>query len=406
MLDVLLLSPPSRFDTHYRPPFSLLYVAGYYRKQGMSVKISDYPIEESVRDKNFWKHRDEMINNCKLRMIKDVLELKPKYVGISCYSTEISEVKELINEVRAVSDAKIVVGGIAPTLKPEDWYGLADEIAQGRVDAGFACWDLIDMKHYLTPNIYAIRGVMRKTAQVLSGFGCPSQCTFCVAPKLREHFKGEVKTPAELRLEVLALRGTFGFNAFYIIDDLFTINKEKVKEFCDGLELAHLVWGCNSRVNTIDEETIKAMAKAGCIQLDMGVERGSDRALRELKKGITVAQIKETFRLCHKYHIRTFANFLVNIPGETPQDWYDIEKLIKEIKPTITCINVYQYYEGCALGPNPTPSKELMDWKRKVMILSNWRSGFKWSAIKHSRADGIKDLYLLAKEFINQLIGG
>jgi len=80
--------------------------------------------------------------------------------------------------------------------------------------------------------------------------------------------------------------------------------------------------------------------------------------------------------------------------------------LIKEIKPTITCINVYQYYEGCKLGKEPEPSNELMKWKRKVMIKSNWRSGFKWSAIKHSRIDKIGDLYLLIKEFLNQLRSG
>jgi radical SAM superfamily enzyme YgiQ (UPF0313 family) len=95
----------------------------------------------------------------------------------------------------------------------------------------------------------------------------------------------------------------------------------------------------------------------------------------------------------------------VNIPGETPQDWYDIEKLIKEIKPTITCVNVYQYYEGCKLGKETPASKELMKWKRKIMIKANWRSGFKWSAIKHSKIENPKDLYLLIKEFLNQLGG-
>ncbi len=147
------------------------------------------------------------------------------------------------------------------------------------------------------------------------------------------------------------------------------------------------------------------MAEAGCIQLDFGVERGSDKSLQELKKGITIKQIKDTFRLCHKYKIRTFANFLVNIPDETKQDWFDIENLIKEIKPTITCINVYQYYEGCELGKEPIPSKELMAWKRRVMIKYNWRSGFRWSAIKHSKIEKPRDLYLLIKEFLNQLRG-
>jgi radical SAM superfamily enzyme YgiQ (UPF0313 family) len=405
MVDILLLNPPSRSDSHYRPPFSLLYVAGYYRSKGMSVKIADYPLDEQIRNANFWRNRNALLSQCKAKMLNEVALYSPEYIGISCYSTELDEVKELIKDIREISKAKIIVGGIAPTLKPQDFINIADEVVQGRRDNNCACWDLVDMKHYSTPNIYAIRGVMRKTAQVLSGFGCPNQCTFCVASTLRDYFKGEVKSPQALCDEIVKLKNIFKFNAFYIIDDLFTLNKNKVKEFCSLIEKHNLVWGCNSRVNTLDEDTIKLMAKAHCIQLDFGVERGSDEALQFLKKGISVSQIKNTFRLCHKYKIRSFANFLVNIPGETPQDWYDIEKLIKEIKPTITCVNVYQYYEGCKLGKEPLPSDELMKWKRKVMIKANWRSGFKWSAIKHSRVESIKDLYLLVKEFLNQLGG-
>ena len=405
MVDIVLISPPSRMDNHYRPPFSLLYVAGYYRNKGLSVKIADFPFEEQIRNSKFWRDRNAMLSECKTKMLNEVVVCNPKLIGISCYSTELDEVKKLIKDIQAISKAKIIVGGIHPTLRPQDFEGIADIIHRGRADIGNACYDLIDMKHYTTPNIYAIRGVMRKTAQVLSGFGCPSQCTFCVAPALRQHFKGDIKTPQSLCDEILELKTKYGFNAFYIIDDLFTLNKNKVKEFCSLIEKHNLAWGCNSRINTLDEETIKAMAGAHCIQLDLGVERGSDRALQDLKKGITIEQIKDTFRLCHKYRIRTFANFLVNIPYETPQDWDDIEKLIKEIKPTITCVNIYQYYEGCKLGKEPVPSKELMAWKRRVMIKYNWRSGFKWSAIRNSKVENIKDLCLLIKEGLNQLRG-
>lgn len=403
MVDVILLSPPSRMDNHYRPPFSLLYVAGYYQKLGMSVKIADFPLEEQIRNKAFWDKRDSLLLECKNKMLKKIHFNDPHIVGISCYSTEVEEVKELIKDIRKISNAKIVVGGIAPTLKLEDFKEIVDEVIQGRADSGYACWDLIDMKHYTTPNIYAIRGVMRKTAQILSGFGCPNQCTFCVATTLKDYFKGDVKTQYDLAMEVRELKTKYGFNAFYIIDDLFTLKKEKVKEFCALIKDTKMVWGCNSRVNTLDEETVCLMARSGCIQLDFGVERGSDRALQELKKGITISQIKKAFALCKKYKIRTFANFLVNIPGETQQDWFDIEKLIKEINPTITCVNVYQYYEGCKLGKEPQPSKELMEWKRKVMVRANWLSGFKWSAIKYSKFDDLKSLYLLFKEGLNQI---
>jgi len=404
MVDIVLISPPSRMDNHYRPPFSLLYVASYYREQGMSVKIADFPFTEHIRNPTFWKNRSAMVAQSKAKMLNEVVVNKPKAVGISCYSTELDEVKELISDVRRISDAKIVVGGIHPTLKPEDFNGIADEVIRGRRDNGYACWDLIDMKHYSTPNPYAIRGVMISCGQVVSGFGCPSRCKFCVSSTLWEYFKGEQKPAQVLYDELVMLKIKYGIKGFFIIDDLYTINKARIREFCSLIKKTGLVWACAARCNTLDEETIKAMSKANCIQLDFGVERGSDRSLKELQKGITLQQIRNVFMWCKKYKVRALANFLVNIPGETQQDLKDIEKLIMEIKPTITLINVYQYYLGCKLGKQEA-SEELLKWKRKYMVKVNWRNALKFSSIWHSRIDSFQTLSLLVKEGLNQLCG-
>ena len=402
--DIMLLAPASRSDNHYRPPFSLLYVASYYREQGMSVKIADFPFTEHIRNPKFWRNRDEMVSQSKAKMLNEVVVHNPKLIGISCYSTEYDEVKQLIADVRKISDAKIIVGGIHPTLRPQDFDGLADEVIRGRQDSGYACWDLIDMKHYSTPNPYAIRGVMLSCGQVVSGFGCPSRCTFCSSATLWQYFKGEQKPASVLYDELVMLKTKYGIKGFFIIDDLYTINKQRIKEFCLLIRNTGLVWACASRCNTLDEETVKQMAKANCIQLDFGVERGSDRSLKELQKGITLQQIRNVFKWCKKYKVRSLANFLVNIPDETQEDLKDIEKLIMEIKPTITLINVYQHYLGCKLGKQE-PNESLMRWKRKYMIKVNWRNALKFSAIKHSRIDSWQTLSLLVKEGLNQFFG-
>ena len=399
MIDALLISPPSRMDNHYRPPLDLMYVASYYREKGLTVKIADFPFTEHIRNSKFWEKRNELVKERKILILDEVIRCSPELIGVSCYSTEYDEVKELISEIKKISKAKIMVGGVHPTLKPEDFDV---EVVQGRRDAGYCCYDLIDMKHYSTPNPYGIRGVLLSCGYVVSGFGCPSQCTFCVASTLRKHIKVSSKEPEDLLNEVLTLKYNYKMDAFYIIDDLYTLNKQKVKDFCWLVAPHKMLWGCNSRVNTLDEITIKNMADAGCIQLDFGVERGSNEALRKLKKGITIEQIKETFRLCRKYKIRTFANFLTNIPDETMQDLKDIENLIKEIKPTITCINVYEQYLGCQL-PFNKPSEELMKWKSRVMVRYNWNSWIK--GLRYLNLKYYKAFPMLIKEGVNQLCG-
>jgi len=98
------------------------------------------------------------------------------------------------------------------------------------------------------------------------------------------------------------------------------------------------------------------MAKAGCIQIDIGAEigaeRGSDAALKLVKKGITIDKIKQISNLCHKYGIRIFANFLVNLPNETTDDLNDIVKLIEETKPEIVSLNIFTPYPGTEIYGN------------------------------------------------------
>jgi radical SAM superfamily enzyme YgiQ (UPF0313 family) len=190
---------------------------------------------------------------------------------------------------------------------------------------------------------------------VLATRGCPSECTFCVAKKLRQYTGClQSKNAKQLIKEIKLLKKKYAIDGFYFIDDLFTLNKKNVLDFCKLLQKSKLklLWGCNAKVSTLNEEMIKNMKKSGCVQIDLGVERGSDKALRLCKKNITIKQIKNIFKLCHKYKIRTFANFLVNLPEETKKDLNDIIKLTEKIKPDIVSYNIFTAYPGTEIYDN------------------------------------------------------
>ena len=135
------------------------------------------------------------------------------------------------------------------------------------------------------------------------------------------------------------------------MDDTFTFNPNWVINFCNGLvkEKINLPWSCQTRVNVVTKDLIKAMKNAGCIQLDYGIESGSDRILNNLKKGITVEQIKNAFKITKDIGLRTYGSILLGSPGET---WADIEltkKLVKEIKPSFTLFNFITPFPGSEL---------------------------------------------------------
>ncbi len=385
MYDCILISPPSRMINHYRPPLSLIHLGGYLTHKGLKAKIIDVPMKEIVRTNRFWKSTNLYINRIKDKMVDEVKNTDTRYIGISCYSTEYSEVRQLIFDLRRVSKAKIIVGGVHPTLCPDDFNDIADHIVRGlgemclygiitnqdkpitvkSIDEfSYPNYDLVDMEYYTNANPYCIRGVYLRATYLLAWYGCPSSCTFCVAKTLRPFFgSGEMRSAGRLLEDILYLKDRYTIDGFYFIDDLFTLNKKNVLEFCSLVEKRNLIWGCSSKVTTLNEELIKSMSKAGCVQMDFGVERGSNESLKLLKKGQTIERIREVFNLCKKYNIRTFANMLVNIPKETRQDLLDITQLLQIIRPDITSVNVFASYLGSEL-PDQKPNKETLQFAR------------------------------------------
>lgn len=369
--DIALISPPSRMVNHYRPPLALMYVAEYYRRKKLNVKIIDVPMRSVVRNRKFWKNKQSLVDDIKIEMLRQVMEAKPRLIGISCYSTEFDEVKDLIDCIRKIIDAKIIVGGVHPTLYPDEFQGISDYVYRGRLDNGYPFYNGVDMHYYSNANPYAIRGVYLRCAYVLASFGCPSQCTFCVAPRLREHFGIEqFKKPSSLYEEVLYLKRKYEVDGFYLIDDLYTLDKVKLLEFCNLVRPLGMLWGCSSKVTTLNEDMIKAMADSGCVQIDFGIERGSNESLKILKKGITVEKVKEICSLCHRYGIRIFTNFLVGLPKESEKDFRDIQSLLQEIKPEVVSINKFSPYRGTQIyeeGFKEVEDESLDRWMKKTM---------------------------------------
>lgn len=399
---VCLVSPPSRSFNHFRPPLALIYLAGYLEKNGIKTEVVDIALENQLRNNNLQFQKENIINQIQKKIINKIKAIRPFIVGITSYSPEYYEVLNLAKQIKKINkNIFIVVGGVHPTLNPKDFIfeksaidfavlgegeiTLADlvrnienrkkwpkiksiayfdrisnkviitsprPLCRNLDDLAFPAYHKINMEYYTSANPYAIRGVFSRSAYLLSSRGCPSSCTFCVSKKLRGLCGSggvtRLRSPLSLLNEISFLKDNYQIDSFYFIDDLFTLNRENVKEFCEALisSKTNLIWGCSSKVTTVNFDILKKMRDAGCVQIDFGVERGSDKALLLIKKGITIKKIKEVFADCHILGIRSFANMLVNLPGEEESDLQDITNLLTEIKPDIVSLNVFTPYPG------------------------------------------------------------
>ena len=158
---------------------------------------------------------------------------------------------------------------------------------------------------------------------IITSRGCPHQCIFCLGRRMvgsRVRFRSAVRVADEIAT-LLAL----GFTRINIADDLFPASKKRVRAFCDEIIRRGLcfTWSAFARVDTVSEDVLGLMRRAGCDAVSFGIESGNPEMLKRIKKGITLDQARHAVSLCRKVGMLAHASFMVGLPGETVETLRD-----------------------------------------------------------------------------------
>ena len=190
----------------------------------------------------------------------------------------------------------------------------------------FPAWDLIDMEPY--------RKMWLKHAGYFSmnigtTRGCPFKCNWCAKPIYGNRYNS--RSPENVIAELQMLKEKFRFDHIWFCDDIFGLKPGWVGAFADLIEKnkLHFKFKMQGRVDLLlQENNIKDLARAGCDNIWMGAESGSQKILDAMEKGTTVQQIYEATRLLKKNGIRP--SFFIQF-GYLDETKDDIEKTIKMI---------------------------------------------------------------------------
>ena len=135
--------------------------------------------------------------------------------------------------------------------------------------------------------------------------------------------------------ELTQLSQTRGVREISFVDDVFTINQRRSLALCQGLieRKLNLSWFCNARADQITKDLAQSMAQAGCHQVYLGFESGSQDILDRIHKGATVADLERGAALLKEVGIARSIGFVLGLPGETDETVGASIALAKRVRP-------------------------------------------------------------------------
>jgi anaerobic magnesium-protoporphyrin IX monomethyl ester cyclase len=283
---------------------------------------------------------------------------RPLIVGITVLTSQAGRAYEIARMIKAVEpDCTIILGNVHVTTLPQEPLdmGVADFVVRGEGEETLRelyyairdgnNWEQIKGITYknedgeiisnpdndLLENLddvpifpYELFDHPRYDKGFLTGArGCPYKCTYC-SQRLLTGFTYRWHSTDRIIENLDILINKNGQTSITFYDDIFSVNKKRVLDLCDGIVRSGFHEKCcfavQTRADNIHEEILPAMVSANFKTIGMGMETGVERIAAEAQKGQTVAQHLEAVRLCKKYGLKVSLFMIYGFPGETKND--------------------------------------------------------------------------------------
>jgi anaerobic magnesium-protoporphyrin IX monomethyl ester cyclase len=233
----------------------------------------------------------------------------------------------------------------------------------------FPARDLFDNAAYQN---YFMERFGRKETSMITTRGCPFDCDFCSRPIFSRTFRAR---SAENVVSELADLYSFGYDWVWFSDDCFTLNVERILDICSGIKTRSLdlKWECLSRVDTLNLQVANAMKLAGCKRVFLGIESGDDGILREMRKQVTVADIRRAVDVAVEAGLESAGFFIVGYPGENDTTILKTLKLATQLPLDYVSFSL----------PYPIPGTGLWKRVRDRIGQQDWQYS-PWRLIDHA----------------------
>ncbi|MBF0194526.1 MAG: tetratricopeptide repeat protein [Magnetococcales bacterium] len=300
-----------------------------------------------------WENVKKLIRNVDINL-----------VGITCMTFNLRGVKALTNLIRDEHPkAHIVLGGTHPTALPEETlnhFNAVDTVVIGEGELPFL--DIVEHLEKRKP-VKGIAGTAwrdeNKQVQIgpfrqrienldklasphdyflqnmlITSRGCPFRCTFC-GSETQWGSKLKMNSNDKTIETIDKIVNKNGIKFLAIKDDTFTAVRKRTLNLCQQIvaRKINFLWSCDTRINSLDAEVLRAMRMAGCQGISVGVESGSPTILKTIKKKLIPEKVIEVSNIARKYGLQVRFYMIVGNRGENLATFKESLQLIYDAQP-------------------------------------------------------------------------
>lgn len=382
------------------PHLGILYIASILKLHDYEVEVIDLLVE----------------NLSKKQFIDIVKECKPDLVGISSFTEDFNTTLEIAKAVKTINNRiKIVLGGPHATFESKNIL-LNSEVdyiirfegefplllllehlnnpafsiknvknlaykEEGEIivneDYGFIksldalpfpSYDLIDFSKYLLP------------FTLITSRGCPGNCVYCSSRTMSGN-TFRFRSAENIICEIIYMKNKTNWPKFVIFDDSFTVNKKRVKRFCEiyrQLDLS-LPWRCESRADVLSTELIDILYNSGCSIIHIGIESGNQNVINSIRKKIDLSKAIEAAIYAKRKGMEVVCSFIIGHHCDTKDTIIETLELMKKFKSEGIIVSVaantpfpgtflYEHREELGIKLH---ARDWKDYKFSIVNVSN-----------------------------------
>ncbi len=353
-------------DGNLTPPLGPLYISALLEKRGFEVGFFDERLEGK-----------EIVNNL-FRFKPDIIGVGAVTAGFDNGIAIAEKIKDLLPKVFVAFGGPHVTALPVKTLKDHDFIDFAfireaefplltlcEKIRYNILDLNnipnlytrnnstiqftgnaayltseqldklpIPAYHLLDIEKYFqadkTYGLY-IKGI--RNLPVMSSRGCPGVCTFC-CHIMGYKFRARDYMNVVDELEYIAKK--YKLDEVHIIDDNFTFDKDRAILMLDEIIKrkmgVYIKFANGLRADKVDKELLKKMKDAGCYTVGFGIESGSERVLKMMKKKLPLDKVREVIEDAKELGLIVSGNCIIGYPGETKADINESLKFFHELK--------------------------------------------------------------------------